>query len=147
MTLLPALCRILRGRMKYSIGFTNGCFDLLHEGHRHLLNTSRNYCDVLFVGVNSDKSVARLKGSCRPVEPLAVRVKNLEASSLCDAIIPFNDEAELLEVIMEISPEFLIKGADYKNTALTGESFVKSCGGQIIYIPLLPGHSTTKLLS
>ena len=145
MTPLDSLCYIIRKKGN-SIGFVNGCFDLLHEGHMHLLKEAKKHCDVLFVGINCDKSVKEMKGPSRPVKKLAQRIKDLENTGLCDGVFGFYGEEELLDMIIEIKPDFLIKGDDYKGKNITGADFVKRKGGVVLFVSIVPGVSTTLLL-
>ncbi len=145
MTPLDSLCYIIRKKGN-SIGFVNGCFDLLHEGHKHLLKEAKKHCDVLFVGVNDDRSVKDMKGEGRPVKRLTDRIKDLEHTGLCDGVFGFYGEDELLDMITEIKPDYLIKGEDYRDNLITGAEFVRRKGGVVLFVPLLPGFSTTALL-
>lgn len=140
-----SLCRIVQ-KMGMTIGFANGCFDMLHDGHLHLLKSALKYCDVLFVGVNSDKSIKDLKGDSRPIKTIKERIADLEATDLCDGILVFETEEDLLELISEVRPDYLVKGADYRGKQITGEGQVRANGGVVIFVPLLPGVSTTALL-
>lgn len=139
MTPLETLSRIIK-RRRYKIGFVNGCFDCLHHGHLHLLRSARTQCDVLFVGVNDDASVKERKGIGRPVVPLERRIDALQATGLCDGIFGFRTESDLACIIRQISPDCLVKGEDYRGKAITGDT------GNVVYVGLLPGYSTTKLL-
>lgn len=145
MTPLASLSHIIK-KTGLTIGFANGCFDMLHDGHLHLLKTSLRYCDVLFVGVNDDASVKQMKGDGRPLKPLRDRMKDLENTGLCSGIFGFNSEDDLLELISEIKPDYLIKGEDYRGKKITGEENIRQHGGLMLFIPLLPGVSTTRLL-
>lgn len=129
-----------------TIGFTNGCFDILHLGHLRLLNEAAKQCDWLVVGLNSDISVRRLKGKSRPVNREKVREQQLLALNVVDNVIPFFDEEDLLRVIEMVRPDILFKGADYKGKPVVGEKFVRSYGGEVVFIPYLDGHSTTQII-
>lgn len=131
----------------WKIGFTNGCFDNLHKGHKHLLTECRKHCDILFVGINDDKSVKLLKGKKRPFRKLDVRIQALMETELVGNVFPFHTEQDLLELIMAIKPDVFIKGADYVGLGMTGAEHVRQQGGRVILIPLLYGHSTTLLNS
>ncbi len=129
-------------RKNYRTGFTNGCFDLLHPGHVHLLEQARAHCDRLVVGLNSDASVRRLKGPTRPVQPEAARAAVLASLAAVDLVCVF-DEDTPLELLKAIRPELLVKGADYAIQDVVGGDLVASWGGKVMLANLLPGHSTT----
>jgi D-beta-D-heptose 7-phosphate kinase / D-beta-D-heptose 1-phosphate adenosyltransferase len=129
-------------RMGYRTGFTNGCFDLLHPGHVHLLEQARAACDRLVVGLNSDSSVRRLKGPTRPVQPEAARAAVLASLAAVDLVCVF-DEDTPLELIAALRPELLVKGADYAVEDVVGHEMVEGWGGRVMLAQLLPGHSTT----
>lgn len=145
MTSLEALAQLIHAR-RLRIGFVNGCFDMLHEGHLHLLQSAQRYCDVLFVGINDDASVRHLKGSGRPRNTLRQRILALEVTKLCDVILPFSSEEHLLELITVVRPHLLIKGSDYAQGTITGVEFVKQAGGRLLLVPRLEGYSTTQLI-
>lgn len=130
---------------KKLIGFTNGCFDLLHEGHLKLLTKSRNLCDYLIVGLNSDSSVKKLKGQNRPIDSELDRINKLSKQSKADAIILFSNITPL-KLIEKIKPQILFKGSDYKDKVIIGEEVVKNGGGKVILIDILKGYSTTNLI-
>jgi D-beta-D-heptose 7-phosphate kinase / D-beta-D-heptose 1-phosphate adenosyltransferase len=127
------------------IGFTNGCFDLLHRGHVKLLAEARAACDRLVVGLNSDASTARLKGKGRPINPAEGRAEVLAALEAVDLVVVF-DEDTPLELIKRVRPAVLVKGADYRIEHVVGRDVVESAGGDVILISLVPGHSTTGLV-
>ena len=129
-------------RMGYRTGFTNGCFDLLHPGHVHLLEQARAACDRLVVGLNSDSSVRRLKGPTRPVQPEAARAAVLASLAAVDLVCVF-DEDTPVELIAALRPELLVKGADYAVEDVVGHEMVEGWGGRVMLAQLLPGHSTT----
>lgn len=129
-------------RMGWRIGFTNGCFDLLHPGHVHLLEQARSACDRLVVGMNSDASVRRLKGPTRPVQPEAARAAVLASLSSVDLVCVY-DEDTPLELLQLLRPDLLVKGADYTIETVVGADLVQGWGGQVMLAELLPGHSTT----
>jgi D-beta-D-heptose 7-phosphate kinase/D-beta-D-heptose 1-phosphate adenosyltransferase len=143
LSLPQALERIRRWRLQgQRIGFTNGCFDLLHPGHAGLLAFARAACDKLVVGLNDDASVRRLKGPGRPVQELANRAAVLAAMTAVDLILPFSQDTPLA-VIEAIRPDLLVKGADYTEEQVVGAEFVRSYGGEVLLAPLQPGHSTS----
>lgn len=135
-------CEELRKNGK-KIGIANGCFDLLHNGHLHLLREAKKHCDALIVAINSDESVRKLKGHGRPIDNRSIRYKKLLSSRLADMIWGFDTEKELLEFVKKIKPDALIKGADYHGVSITSAGFVQSYGGKIVLVPLLQGFSTT----
>ena len=127
------------------IGFTNGCFDLLHAGHIHVLREASKTCDKLIVGLNSDASVKALKGSHRPIQNQEERAFVLMQLGLCDAVIIFEEETPA-RLITALSPDVLIKGGDYEVEHIVGFDHVTKKGGEVLTIPLLEGHSTTAFL-
>jgi D-beta-D-heptose 7-phosphate kinase/D-beta-D-heptose 1-phosphate adenosyltransferase len=128
-----------------TIGFTNGCFDLLHPGHVQLLCEARARCDRLVVGLNSDASVKRLKGTTRPVQPEAARSIVLAGLAFVDAVVLFADDTPI-ELIALTRPDILVKGADYRIDQVVGHEFVESCGGRVVLVDLLPDSSTTLII-
>jgi D-beta-D-heptose 7-phosphate kinase/D-beta-D-heptose 1-phosphate adenosyltransferase len=133
----------LRG---YKVGFTNGCFDLLHPGHVHLLEQCRALCDRLIVGINSDASVKRLKGPTRPAQGEAARAAVLASLASVDLVCLFEEDTPI-ELIKLIKPDLLVKGADYTRETVVGADLVESWGGAVALAQLLPGHSTTATLA
>jgi D-beta-D-heptose 7-phosphate kinase/D-beta-D-heptose 1-phosphate adenosyltransferase len=129
-----------------TIGFTNGCFDILHHGHIALLDAAAKECDVLIVGVNSDASVRRLKGPTRPLTPAQERKTVLAALSNVAFVCEF-DEDTPLNLINTIRPDVLIKGADYQISNIVGAENVLAYGGKIITPPLVPHSSTTGIVN
>ncbi|MCP3921834.1 MAG: bifunctional D-glycero-beta-D-manno-heptose-7-phosphate kinase/D-glycero-beta-D-manno-heptose 1-phosphate adenylyltransferase HldE [Desulfobacterales bacterium] len=122
--------------------FTNGCFDLLHPGHVDLLHKSRALGDRLIIGLNSDDSVRRLKGSERPILSEQDRGSILSALGCVDLVVVFGEDTPL-NLIENLQPDILIKGADYKMNEVVGREIVESYGGKVALVPLLKGHSTT----
>jgi rfaE bifunctional protein nucleotidyltransferase chain/domain len=125
--------------------FTNGCFDLLHPGHLALLEKARSEGDVLVVGLNSDASVARLKGPGRPVVPAEERAETLAALEAVDAVVVY-DEDTPLELVRALAPDVLVKGADWAPGAIVGADLVEAAGGRVVRAELVPGRSTSGLL-
>jgi D-beta-D-heptose 7-phosphate kinase / D-beta-D-heptose 1-phosphate adenosyltransferase len=125
-----------------TIVFTNGCFDVLHAGHVHVLRMASSMGDRLIVGVNTDSSVARLKGDRRPLNKLEDRLEMLSEMRSVDYVVPF-DEDTPAELIREVRPDVLVKGGDYSAEEVAGAEFVASCGGRVEIVPLLEGYSTT----
>jgi len=125
------------------VGFTNGCFDLLHPGHVTLLAQSRALCDRLIVGLNSDASVSRLKGPTRPIQPDIARATVLASLASVDLVVIFEEDTPE-NLIRSLRPDVLIKGGDYTVETIVGADFVQSHGGKVAIIDLVPGFSTTK---
>jgi rfaE bifunctional protein nucleotidyltransferase chain/domain len=127
--------------------FTNGVFDLLHVGHVELLEAARAEGGALLVAVNSDASVRGLgKGADRPVVPERERARLVAALQCVDAVVLF-DEATPLALIRRLRPDVLAKGADYARDAIVGADDVEGWGGRVVRVPLVPGYSTTELLT
>jgi D-beta-D-heptose 7-phosphate kinase/D-beta-D-heptose 1-phosphate adenosyltransferase len=127
------------------IGFTNGCFDILHRGHTKLLAEARAACDRLVVGLNSDASTTRLKGAGRPINPAEGRAEVLAALEAVDLVVVFEEDTPL-KLIERVRPSVLVKGADYKREEVVGREFVEQTGGDIVLVGLVPGHSTTAIV-
>ena len=127
------------------IVFTNGCFDLIHQGHNDLLSKAKSLGDILIVGLNSDRSVKRLKGIKRPIQNEEERAKNLCEIGSVDNVIMF-DEDTPDRLIREIKPHVLVKGGDYTIDSIVGSRDVLSAGGIVEIIPLTPGYSTSKTI-
>ncbi len=132
-------------RQGLRIGFTNGCFDLLHPGHVRLLAAARGACDRLVLGLNSDASVTRLKGPGRPVQPVEARAEVLAALEAVDLVVVFEADTPL-DLIARIEPTVLVKGGDYTREQVVGADLVESFGGEVLLVDLLPGHSTTSMV-
>lgn len=128
------------------IGFTNGCFDLLHPGHKHLLKKAKSICDFLIIGLNSDSSIKTLKGKNRPIENQKLRSLNLSNLNYVDAIMLFDDLTPI-NLITEILPDILVKGSDYKDKEVIGSSLIIENGGKVEFIDILPDYSTTILIN
>ena len=124
--------------------FTNGCFDLLHIGHLALLEAARGAGDALIVALNTDASVVRLKGPGRPLVAEGERAAVIAALRCVDAVTSF-DEDTPAELIAALLPDVLVKGGDYTATTVVGHECVRAAGGQVLIVPLVPGHSTTAL--
>ncbi len=135
--------RLARWRAQgLAIGFTNGCFDLLHPGHVSLLDQARAACDRLVVGLNSDASVKQLKGEDRPIQSEAARAAVLGSLAAVDLVVLFGEDTPL-DLIATIKPDVLVKGADYAIDEVVGGDLVQSHGGKVVLAKLLPGQSTT----
>ena len=131
----------VRGRLV----FTNGVFDLLHPGHVDVLLGARRHGEALVVGVNSDESVRRLKGPDRPIRSAAERCYVLAALESVDAVVVFEQDTPR-ELITLLRPDVLVKGGDYTEATIVGAAEVRERGGDVIVIPLTPGHSTTSTI-
>jgi D-beta-D-heptose 7-phosphate kinase / D-beta-D-heptose 1-phosphate adenosyltransferase len=127
------------------VGFTNGCFDILHPGHVKVLTAARGACDRLIVGLNSDASVKRLKGEGRPVQSERARAEVLAALEAVDLVVIFGEDTPL-KLIEEIKPSVLVKGGDYTREQVVGHEIVEAHGGQVILVEVLAGFSTTSLV-
>ncbi len=140
------LAEIHRRRLAgQTVVFTNGCFDLLHPGHVRLLREAANLGDYLVVGLNSDASVRRLKGSNRPINPAEARAEVLSALKAVDAVTIFDADTPL-ELITALRPNILVKGGDYRPDQVVGRSEVEEAGGRLVLIPLAEGHSTSTMV-
>jgi D-beta-D-heptose 7-phosphate kinase / D-beta-D-heptose 1-phosphate adenosyltransferase len=126
------------------VGFTNGCFDLLHLGHIRLMQFARANCDRLIVGVNGDASVTRLKGAERPLNPVEDRAEVLAALGTVDAVTVFGEDTPY-QLIERIQPDLLVKGADYTVEQMIGSDIVLKRGGKALRFDLVPGRSSTGL--
>lgn len=125
--------------------FTNGCFDLLHRGHVHVLRQARACGDVLITGINSDKSVKQIKGPARPVLPESDRSELLAAMEMVDYVILF-DEPDPYELISAIRPDVLVKGGDWSGATIVGADLVEETGGRVVVVPYIEGFSTTEII-
>lgn len=132
-------------KKKLTIAFTNGCFDIIHSGHVFYLEKAKEYADVLVLGLNSDKSVRKLKGKERPYVKEYDRAFILSRLESVDVVCLFNEDTPI-ELIKIIKPDFLIKGGDYKLDQIIGRDIVEKQGGKVLTIPLVEGKSTTKLI-
>ena len=129
-----------------TVVFTNGCFDLLHAGHVRYLAAARAMGDLLIVGVNSDASVRRIKGPTRPIVPLSQRLEVLAALAVVDYVIPFG-AATPLALITALSPDVLVKGADWATEDIVGKQIVEKAGGRVARVRIAPNLSTTRLIA
>src|SRR5712664_396519 len=128
------------------IGFTNGCFDILHPGHVKVLTAARGACDRLVVGLNSDASAKRLKGEGRPVQDQRARSEVLAALEAVDLVAIFEEDTPL-NLITRIKPSVLVKGGDYTRDKVVGHEIVDAHGGEVLLVDILPGFSTTSLVN
>jgi D-beta-D-heptose 7-phosphate kinase/D-beta-D-heptose 1-phosphate adenosyltransferase len=133
-------------RQGLRIGFTNGCFDLLHPGHISLISQAKAACDRLVVGLNSDGSARRLKGPTRPIQREGARAAVLASLAAVDLIVLFEEDTPI-ELIRAIRPKVLVKGADYRLDEVVGADIVKRSGGEVLLANLMPGYSTTATIA
>lgn len=127
------------------MGFTNGCFDILHSGHVALLRAARSECDRLIVALNTDASVARLKGPTRPINRLQDRATVIAALRDVDAVVQFSDDTPL-RLIEAIRPDVLVKGDEYGLERIVGADLVASWGGRVVRVGMEAGRSTTNVI-
>jgi D-beta-D-heptose 7-phosphate kinase/D-beta-D-heptose 1-phosphate adenosyltransferase len=132
-------------KQELRIGFTNGCFDILHPGHVKVLTAARGACDRLIVGLNSDSSVKRIKGTGRPVQHERARAEVLAALEAVDLVVIFDDDTPI-DLINRIKPAVLVKGGDYRRDQVVGHQVVEANGGKILLVDILEGFSTTSLV-
>ncbi len=132
-------------KQKKKIVFTNGCFDLLHAGHIRLLKKAKSLGDILIVGINSDGSARKLKGPGRPVVSEKGRAQVMSAVRYVDYVVLFSEPTPM-KLIQVLSPDILIKGADYEKSAIVGADWVESYRGRVVRVPLLKGRSSSVIL-
>ncbi|WP_245327109.1 D-glycero-beta-D-manno-heptose 1-phosphate adenylyltransferase, partial [Bradyrhizobium sacchari] len=132
-------------RQDLRVGFTNGCFDILHPGHVKVLTAARGACDRLIVGLNSDASVRRLKGADRPVQDERARAEVLAALEAVDVVVIFEEDTPI-DLITRIKPSVLVKGGDYTREQVVGHEVVEAAGGVVVLVDILQGFSTTALV-
>ena len=142
---LEIIIRLIKN-MGFNIGFTNGCFDILHRGHTKYLDDARESVDFLIIGVNDDLSVRNLKGITRPINNIKDRMEMLRRITLDDAFIIKFSEATPMRLIRKIKPDILIKGGDYKESEIIGGDFVKKNKGILKIIPFVKGCSTSNII-
>lgn len=141
---VASFCEKIRNQ-NTRIVFTNGCFDILHLGHVTYLKQAKELGDFLFVGINSDASVKKLKGADRPVQNQKDRAEILSSLKAVDAVCIFNEETPL-NLIKLVKPLVLVKGGDWDISKIVGKDFVESNGGICKSLPFVQGHSTTGIL-
>lgn len=140
------ISQVIRWRLNSkTIAFTNGVFDILHQGHIAVLAKAASFADVLIVGVNSDKSVKKLKGNDRPINTEQSRALILASLIMVDAVVIFDEETPL-ELIKKIKPDLLIKGGDYTIDTIVGAKEVIGNGGKVEIFPIEEGFSTTGII-
>ena len=130
---------------KLKIVFTNGCFDILHPGHIHVLEQSKSFGDILIVGLNSDSLIKNLKGSSRPKVKEGDRMKIISSIKYVDHVILFEEDTPLT-IIKKIKPHILVKGGDYSLNNIVGSEFVQKNGGEVKVVNLLQGYSSSSLI-
>ncbi|MBL7750165.1 MAG: D-glycero-beta-D-manno-heptose 1-phosphate adenylyltransferase [Chitinophagaceae bacterium] len=128
------------------VAFTNGCFDLLHQGHIYSLSEAARQADYLVVGLNADGSVRRLKGEGRPVNDQYSRALIMASLVMVDAVVLFEEDTPL-ELISQIKPDVLVKGGDYTIDQVAGAKEVIAAGGKVVFNPILKGFSTTTIIA
>jgi len=128
-----------------TVVFTNGCFDLLHRGHVHMLRQAKAAGDLLIVALNSDRSVKKIKAPQRPILPETDRVELIAAMEMVDYVILF-DDPEPYQLIVAIKPQVLVKGGDWSSDKIVGADIVEAAGGRVTLIPYLKGFSTTEII-
>lgn len=145
---LEEAARVTRGwtQAGQRVGFTNGCFDLLHPGHIKVLEAARAHCDRLVVGLNSDRSVKRLKGDSRPIQGEMARALVISSLACVDAVVIFEEDTPV-EAIRTLRPAVLVKGGEYTRQQVAGADLVESWGGKVVLVEMLPGWSTTRTLA
>jgi rfaE bifunctional protein nucleotidyltransferase chain/domain len=128
-----------------TVVFTNGCFDLLHRGHIHILRQAKSQGDLLIVALNSDQSIKSIKGPSRPITPELDRVELIAAMEMVDYVVVY-DEADPYNLIAAIKPNVLAKGGDWSADKIVGADIVEQNGGRVAVIPYLQGFSTTEII-
>jgi D-beta-D-heptose 7-phosphate kinase/D-beta-D-heptose 1-phosphate adenosyltransferase len=128
-----------------SVVFTNGCFDLLHRGHVHVLRQAKAAGDLLVVAINSDQSVKAIKGPTRPVTAEMDRLELIAAMEMVDYVILF-DEPDPSKLITAIKPNVLAKGGDWGADGVVGADIVEREGGRVVLVPYLKGYSTSEII-
>jgi len=142
-----AICQIKKWReLDLKVGFTNGCFDLLHKGHIFMLEQAASACDRLVVGINSDASIQRLKGPTRPICTFSERSAVVRALDIVDAVVEFEEDTPL-NLIKIVHPDVLVKGGDYTLDTVVGAKYVQSYGGKVVLTKFVPQISTTAIVS
>ena len=145
---LPTLKKKIRAlrKLKRKIAFTNGCFDILHLGHVSYLQEAKKAADILIVGLNSDRSVKKIKGPKRPIVDERSRAAVLAALACVDHVVLF-DGATPIKLIEAVKPDILIKGADWKGKGAVGSESVRAYGGKVKFIKFVKGISSTGIMN
>jgi rfaE bifunctional protein nucleotidyltransferase chain/domain len=139
------LVEILKTKKNKTTVFTNGCFDILHKGHIEYLAKASNLADLMIIGLNTDKSVSRLKGNSRPLQDENSRAITIAALQFVDYVVLFNEDTPY-NLIRTLKPNVLVKGSDYKIEDIVGFDILKQYGGEIKTIDFVEGYSTTKIV-
>lgn len=142
---METIIEVLKNRKDKKIVFTNGCFDIIHYGHVYLLKEAKSLGDILIVGLNSDSSIKKLKGTSRPFFSDFFRKSVLESIRYVDYVIIFDEETPL-NLIKNILPDVIVKGGDYTVSEVVGKDIVRDNGGEVIIIPRVENFSTTSIL-
>lgn len=135
----------VRKKLKGKLVFTNGCFDLLHVGHIRYLQEAKKQGEYLIIGLNSDKSVKKIKGHKRPIIPEQERAEVLSALQSVDFVILFDEETPY-ELICRVQPDVLVKGGDWKSDDIVGKDIVEARGGKVLSLSYIEGRSTTDII-
>lgn len=128
-----------------TVVFTNGCFDILHAGHIHILEEAKKQGDKLIVALNTDTSVKKLKGKNRPINAELDRAKIISAIEVVDVVVLFNEETPL-NLIIALKPNVLVKGGDYTKNEIVGAKEIEHWDGKVVIIPFLEGFSSTSII-
>ncbi|MEJ6734238.1 MAG: D-glycero-beta-D-manno-heptose 1-phosphate adenylyltransferase [Flavobacteriales bacterium] len=144
-TLTEAVSLSLEWKKNGDVVFTNGCFDILHSGHLHYLSSAADLGNKLIIGLNSDNSIANLKGKNRPFIKESDRLLMLASLAFVDAVVLFEQDTPI-QLIESISPDILVKGGDYTEENIVGHQIVKKNGGKVISLQFLEGYSTTNFI-
>lgn len=139
------MIHILRAS-KVKVVFTNGCFDIIHPGHIHLLKESQKLGNHLIVGLNSDESIKKIKGAHRPINNQFDRAEVLRSITYVNDVFIFNEPTPI-ELIEIIKPDVIVKGSDYDLDDIAGKEFIESYGGYVTTIPFLKGYGTTAIIN
>jgi D-beta-D-heptose 7-phosphate kinase/D-beta-D-heptose 1-phosphate adenosyltransferase len=144
---VQALVRIRRElrRKGKKVVFTNGCFDILHAGHIRLFQEAKKWGDILIVALNDDASARRIKGTSRPIFPLAERWEILEAVEDIDFLTSFSEDTPQ-KIITTLLPDVLVKGGDWRPEEIVGKEEVEAAGGKVVTVPYLKGHSSSSII-
>ncbi len=145
-TLKKKIRALRKGRSKRTIAFTNGCFDILHLGHVSYLEEAKRSADILVVGLNSDRSVRKIKGPKRPIVGERSRAGVLAALACVDHVVLFDEETPV-KLIEAVKPDILIKGADWKGKGAVGSEIVLANGGKVKFIKFVKGVSSTNIIN
>ena len=141
---MKSIIALLKARGK-KVVFTNGCFDILHVGHIRYLKKAKKRGDILVIGLNTDRSVAQIKGEKRPIVPEKERAEVLSALEFVDYVVLF-DEPDPFRLIESLKPNILVKGADWSKNKIIGREIVEKTGGRVVRIPLVRGASSTGVI-